>query len=778
MTLAKIFPDAVKDVPVEKPISIGIDLGTTYSLMATVDTQNVNFDKSNHIPVQFVRFPQYSPLPYDQTIEDEKIASIIALYKGKPYVGNNLHHLKGHPEFKYKHNIFYHWKVEMGVDHHPLYPNAVSEKLDMPFKIAGSILNYMRINYTNGGDYALDNTIITVPASFQANQRKDSLKAAAMAKINTSETMLLDEPNAAFIGYFNRLADLEKNRWAAEVRNKNVLVVDFGGGTLDLSLLNVDFRTDSGITISNKAISRYNDLGGQDIDLLIAEEYLLPMVEPLIPDFDSLQISDIKQDIIPQLTVIAEDLKVQVCNTMSLKAGSGDVTKLALASIIGQRNHNIILFKNEEIDLGNISITAEKFKELFIKFFRGKSYSFKYYDKTIATVSTSISEIVEKADETLDAVDYVLLVGGSSFNPLLGAMIKEKMINAHLLISSEPDKLVAEGAAVYSFFMNQYGVSLISPITSDNLGVRLRSNRFFPIIEKGRSLPQKVDIPDFKLQTNMLSEVVVPVCINGADFPIGEIRCALKKIYSIDTAIKIQAEITKDKVFSMQVYAGDELIGNAEFENPFAIGKLSEEQLEAYQIQSALNKARQANNRSEEKRLLRVLIEKHYDAINYLGGLENTELYIKRFDDQDVWVWNMNHILNSKLGRKRASKEALDRAIELSPEDSVLHYNYSLILEQNSDEEALAYLESLTEGIKKQRNIKCKITLLKNDREAARKIVEEYKRSPAGYSEFQRKVLLRDLFKVLDEPYAYIDPKVTRRQEDESKYLEVSDLPF
>lgn len=778
MTLIKIFPDSAKDAPLKSPVSIGIDLGTTYSLMATVDAKNVNFEKSNHIPVQFVRILQHSPFPYDQTIEDEKIASIIALYDNKPYVGNNLYHLKGHTEFKYKENIFYHWKVEMGVDHHPLYPNAASEKLDMPFKIAGSLLNYMRRHYTHGEDYTLDNTIITVPASFQANQRKDTLKAAAMAKINISEAMLLDEPNAAFLGYFNRLADAEKTRWASEVRNKNVLVVDFGGGTLDLSILNVDFRADSGITISNKAISRYNDLGGQDIDLLIAEEYLLPIVEPLIPDFDSLQITDIKQVIIPQLTVIAEDLKVQVCNAMSLKAGSGDINRLTLESIIGQRSHNVISFKNDEIDLSDISITAEKFKELFTKFFRGKSYSFKYFDKTITTVSTSISEIVEKADETLDNVDYVLLVGGSSFNPLLGAMVQQKMANAKLLISSEPDKLVAEGAAVYSFFLNQYGVSLISPITSDNLGVRLRGNRFFSIIEKGKSLPQKVDIPAFKLQTNLLNEVIVPVCINGADFPIGEIRCALKKIYSIDTTIKIEAEITKDKVFRMQVFADDELIGNADFENPFAIGKLTEEQLKAYQTQSALNKARQANNKAEERRLLYELIQKHYDANNDLGGLECTELFIRRFSDQDVHVWNYMHIFNSGLGRQKASKKALDRAIELLPENETLHYNYSVMLEKTDEEEAIAYLEDLPEHLKQKRDIRFKITLLKNDRVEAKKITEEYKKTPQRYTEFQRRVLLKDIFKILNEPYAYVDPKTMRRKDDESKYLDINDLPF
>ena len=782
MSNIMIYSIAKQDKLVENPISIGIDLGTTYALMATVDASNVDFSKTNQIPVQFVRFPQHSPFEFDQTIEDEKLASIVAFYKGKPYVGNNLYHLKGHPEFQYKKNIFYHWKVEMGIDHHPLYPNAISEKLDMPFKIAGGIMNYMRKIYSEGNEYELANTIITVPASFQANQRKDTLKAAEMAKISNNETMLIDEPNAAFLGYFNRLEKIEKERWAKEVKNKNVLVIDFGGGTLDLSLLNVDFKRESGITISNRAISRYNDLGGQDIDLLIAEEFLLPIVKKIIPAFDSINITDIRNSLFPQLTLIAEYLKIGVCDAMSLKAGSDDVNTLNLADIDIIRNDNIVTLNKTEYDLCSIKLTAEKYQELFVKFFRGQKYKFKFFDKTVTTISTSISEIIEKADETLDAVDFVLLVGGSSFNPLLGTLTQDKLKDAKLLISPEPDKLVAEGAAVYSFFVNQYGISLISPITSDNLGVRLKGNRFYPIIERGQSLPKKVEIPDFKLQSNLIEEVLVPVCINGADFPIGEIRCSLNKFYNIDTILKIEAEITVNKVFVIQVYADDEIIGQAEFDNPYAIGQLNEEQLEIYQVQSDLNRAKQAKNTSQEKSLLKKLITKHYQAKNYLGALENAETYIKRFDDQDSWIWNMMYIVNLNLGRLGAAKIALERAIEINPTEPAWRYNYAILLEKSDAKEALKYLNEQSDEIKQSKNVQCKIALLKNkvenDSIGIRKIVQDYKQNPASFSEFDKRVQLKEIFNKAGEPYAYIDPKTKRRKEDEGKYLDTNNLPF
>lgn len=782
MSNIQIYPTPAQDEITDNPVSIGIDLGTTYALMAIIDKNNVDPTSIHRFPVQFVRFLQDSPFPYDQTIEDERLATIIAFYEGKPYVGNNLYHLKGHPEFKYKKNIFYHWKVEMGVDHHPLYPDAINEKLDMPYKIAGAIMNFMRRTYSQGNDYELDNVIITVPASFQANQRKDTIKAAAIAKIKAQENMLIDEPNAAFLGYFNRLSKTEKERWAREVKNKNVLVVDFGGGTLDLSILNIDFRLDTGITISNKAISRYNDLGGQDVDLLLAEEFLLPKLKKKYPDLDGLDLSVIRNDILPQLSVMAEDLKMWICDAVSLKVADGSVADLILEDIKVTRSDNTVKWGKEEVDLGALELDAQTFKDHFIKFFRQQNYSFEYLDKVVTTVSTSISEVVNKANETLDAIDFVLFVGGSSFNPFLSALVSEKLKNAAMLLTHEPDKLVAEGAAVYSYFLNQHNVSLISPITSDTIGVRLRGNQFHPLIESSQSLPQKVKFSNFKLQSNMTSEVLVPVCINGADYVIGEIRAKLDKFYPIDTVVEIEAEVTIDKVFKLKVFIEGDVIGEAEFDNPYAIGQLTEEEMEVYQTQMSLNQARKERNLNREKSLLRELISKHYEAHNYLGALENAERYIDRFDDQDSWVWNMKYILNNRLGRKQAAEKALKRALEIDPTDPTLHHNYSVLLESSDPKKALDYLTNLDPSFLEDSSIKAKKSLLKYDVEGddseMRAVMEEHKANPSRFNDFDKRALLSRIYRHLGEPYAYIDPKTKRKKEDDQRYLDSDNKPI
>ncbi|BDD02078.1 Hsp70 family protein [Persicobacter psychrovividus] len=783
MTTQIIYPKNKLSTPVLSPICYGIDLGTTYSLIAKVDAEEVNFSVSNNrIPVKLIKTPQQSPRDFDPVIEDEKLASMVALVNGKPFVGNNLYHLKGMDGFNYKENFFYHWKVEMGVDQCPMYPNAVSDKFDMPYKIAGGILNYMRAHHLRSKDEVLPNTIITVPASFQPNQRQDTLRAAERAHIQTNEKMLIDEPNAAFLGYFNRLDEQEKQRWAKEVRNKNILVIDFGGGTLDLSILNVDFRKEEGIAIGNVAISRYNDLGGQDLDTLLAEELLFDLFKGKCPEIETVDHQVLQQKIFPQLSVIGEQLKKGICEKISLKARDKNAMDLPLEDIHFELLDAEVIYEGNTYFMDPIKISGEEFLKLFRKIFAGKKHEFKYQDKTVHSVSSSIGDIIEKADLTLDQIDFTLYVGGSSFNPLLKSLVGEKLQNTQHLQTNEPDKLVVEGATVYSYFLHHYGVSLITPITGENIGIITQGEQFYTLIEKGKQLPATVDIPHFRLQSNLNQEVVIPVCINGVDFPIGELRCDLEKVYNIDAEVKLKATITENKMFDVSVYIDNEFIDQATFENPFSLGKMTEEELEIHRTKMAINKAKTKGRKSEEKRLIRSLIWMHSDMNNHAGAVETAEEYIKRFDDQDEWVWNLKHCSLSSLGRRKASIQALERSLEINPNNSSMIYNYSLILAEDSDEKALEYLEKQPEGIKSDATIRLKIIALKHEigqdvKTEAQSVVDDYKAQPHHYSDFDKRVMLKPVFKIAGEAYAYTSPKKNRNEQDKGKYLSTNNLP-
>lgn len=103
---------------------------------------------------------------------------------------------------------------------------------------------------------------VTVPSSFNTDQRNDTIAAAEMAGFK--KVRLLDEPTAAFYYFFSQ------HRESGEFKKlNNILVFDFGGGTLDVSVIRVKEQNDHMI-VDAIGRSRYNNLGGDDIDLEIA----------------------------------------------------------------------------------------------------------------------------------------------------------------------------------------------------------------------------------------------------------------------------------------------------------------------------------------------------------------------------------------------------------------------------------------------------------------------------------------------------------------------------
>lgn len=115
-----------------------------------------------------------------------------------------------------------------------------------------------------------ETAIITVPASFNTDQRSDTLRAAKLAGFKG--VRLLDEPTAAFYYFFEQNRDMFKSS-----EEKRVLVFDFGGGTLDVSIIRVH-PSGSNLVVDAVGRSRYNNLGGDDIDTDLAA-FLLALWE-------------------------------------------------------------------------------------------------------------------------------------------------------------------------------------------------------------------------------------------------------------------------------------------------------------------------------------------------------------------------------------------------------------------------------------------------------------------------------------------------------------------
>jgi len=140
--------------------------------------------------------------------------------------------------------------------------NPVTGEFVSPAYLSGHILRLayqaIRNEYAKWDGAAL----ITVPASFNTDQRNDTITAAEIAGF--SNIKLLDEPTAAFYYFFSQ------NRESGLFdKDQYILVFDFGGGTLDVSIIRIEKGNDK-ILLDSIGRSRYTNLGGDDIDLEIA----------------------------------------------------------------------------------------------------------------------------------------------------------------------------------------------------------------------------------------------------------------------------------------------------------------------------------------------------------------------------------------------------------------------------------------------------------------------------------------------------------------------------
>lgn len=279
----------------------GIDLGTTNSslVVATWDA-----DGGSVPSVQEVEVPQET---LEGTYYHWLLPSMVAFFNDEVFVGEGAKRLAAQAgEFGLRpyENLFFECKNHMGLRR--TYARA-PEGFRSAREIAGHVLRTLKQAAEAQGMPEPDRVVVTVPASFQANQRRDTREAARLAGFSLGGGDLLDEPVAALIDFL--LTDPEAlGRLAG--RTKNVVVFDFGGGTCDVAVLRVELHQE-GLSLEVLAVSRYHRLGGGDIDAAIVYEVLLKQlfeqnqVSPEAVDFFMK-----KQSLEPALRGLAESLKI------------------------------------------------------------------------------------------------------------------------------------------------------------------------------------------------------------------------------------------------------------------------------------------------------------------------------------------------------------------------------------------------------------------------------------------------------------------------------------
>lgn len=467
---------------------LGIDLGTTVSTV----TEIVWDPASDQPPIaQVLEIPQAT---LDGEIVHDLVPSVVATWQGQEYVGAGAHRMRSSPQVQLARNASIWWETKDEIGTRRRYPKA-PEGYQTPQEIAARILGFLH-QAALDDPQPIDQVVITVPASFQLSQRSDTLQAAQAAGLEIAPGGLFDEPVAAFLDYLTQ-------NGAALVAGREltrVLVMDFGGGTADVALLQVKSTADGGLHIARKGVSRFHAIGGADIDDVLALEVLYPalLAENGIPAF-ALSYKHKRDYVLPALTSIAEQLKkkLSIDAAQRIRLGSFDendpLMGVSLPGVMqvhtGHPDHPVAMLTQPRLTLAQLRKATDRFLSRFVL----EPEQGEYF--TARSIFAPIRDCLARAQWTPSHVDAVLLVGGSSLFYEVPRQIGAYFPDADLLTygaALDAQRCVGRGAAYQALLLAAYGHSPLQSMISDGVAIVTNSGPK-TVIEPGSALPYPAD---------------------------------------------------------------------------------------------------------------------------------------------------------------------------------------------------------------------------------------------------------------------------------------------
>jgi molecular chaperone DnaK len=314
---------------------------------------------------------------------------------------------------------------------------SVESKMISPQEISSMILSYLKECAESFFGEEVTEAVITVPANFNDHQRKATKDAAKIAGLKVAR--MINEPTAASLAY----------GYATE-KNATVAVYDLGGGTFDISLLEINDGVFHVLATSGNSY-----LGGEDFDNRI--------VEWILEEFKEETQIDLSQD------------------------------KLALQRI------------KEAAEKAKRALSFSEENDIHIPFIYSDESGAKHLIKTLTrpTLEKLTNDLVLKTlpyiEETLEEgklmpenIDDVILVGGQTRMPLIKHMISD-FFGKKPVENINPDEIVAMGAAVQSGILKgkTKEALVLLDVTPLSLGIETEEDTFFKLIEKNTTIPTK-----------------------------------------------------------------------------------------------------------------------------------------------------------------------------------------------------------------------------------------------------------------------------------------------
>jgi len=410
---------------------LGIDLGTTNSCMAVMEAGEpvvIHNAEGGRTTPSVVGFSKTEERLVGQVAKRQAISNPEnTVYSIKRFMGRTYNEVDVERK-----QVPY--KVVMGS--HGDAKVEISGKQFTPQEISSMILLKMKQDAENYLGEKISDAVITVPAYFNDSQRKATKEAGEIAGLNVIR--IINEPTASALAY-----GLDKGE------EQKILVYDLGGGTFDVSILDIG----EGV-FEVKATNGDTHLGGDDWDQVL--------IDFLVSEFKKREGIDLSRDrmAMQRLKEAAEKAKIEL-------------------SGLGQTN----------VSLPFISANASGAKHLDITIARGQFENMTKHllDRTVDPMKKALADAKLEPED----IDRVLLVGGATRMPMVQELVRQ-FFGKESYKNINPDECVAIGAAIQAGVLSgSVKDVLLLDVTPLSLGIETLGGVFTRLIERNTTIPTK-----------------------------------------------------------------------------------------------------------------------------------------------------------------------------------------------------------------------------------------------------------------------------------------------